>query len=83
MTGTGRPQGGRGEGASRGAGAARAAALGLAGGAVLGLLDAVRARLETGSVLAPRYAPLVVLLYAGAALLPAAAAPITCRPPMQ
>jgi arylsulfatase A-like enzyme len=54
--------------------AAGAALLGLASGAVLGLLDALRARLEPGSVLPPSSSPLVVLLYAGVAVLPAAAA---------
>lgn len=47
-------------------GAARGAALGAAAGAGLGLLDALRARLEPGSVLPPSASPFVVLVYAAA-----------------
>ena len=55
----------------RGTRALRAAATGLAAGGAVGLLDALRARLEPGSVLPPADSPLVVLLYA-AAWMPAA-----------
>ena len=61
---TGAPEG-------RGRRAARNAVLGLAAGAVLGLLDALRSRLDPTAVLPPSLSPLVVLLYAGVAVLPA------------
>jgi arylsulfatase A-like enzyme len=54
--------------------AARTALLGVAAGAALGLLDALRSRLDPLSVLPPASSPLVVLLYAGVAAVPALAA---------
>jgi arylsulfatase A-like enzyme len=61
-------------GGSRAARAGRAALPGLAAGAVLGLLDALRCRLDPTSVVPPSSSPLVVLLYASTVALPAAAA---------
>ena len=65
---------------SRAGGAGRGALLALGAGAVLGLLDALRARFEPASVLPPALSPVVVLLYAAAWLPAGAVAGALLRP---